>query len=149
MFVFLDLDGVLRRNSAPPAKLEAPCLDCFCRALSSLPEARIVISSGWRTFVTLDEIRSHFPPDIAERIVAVTPVLESGESYARHREIQAFLRDHAAHGDRWVALDDDPANFPSGSPNVLLIDGETAFDDAAAIRLIDSLRPTPGNPELM
>jgi hypothetical protein len=149
MFVFLDLDGVLRRNSAPPAKLETPCLDCFCRALSSLPDARIVISSGWRTFVTLDDIRSHFPPDVAERIVAVTPVLETGEPYARYREIQTFLRDHAAQGDRWVALDDDAANFPSGCPNVLLIDGETAFDDAAASRLIASLRPTSGSPELM
>jgi hypothetical protein len=149
MFVFLDLDGVLRRNSAPPAKLETACLDCFCRALSSLPDARIVISSGWRTFVTLDDIRSHFPPGVAERIVAVTPVLEGGEPYARYREIQAFLRDHAAQGDRWVALDDDPANFPGGSPNVLLIDGETAFDDTAASRLVASLRPTPGNPELM
>jgi hypothetical protein len=147
MLVFLDLDGVLRRNSAPPARLEAPCLDSFCRALLSLPEAKIVISSGWRTFVSLDGIRGHFPPRFAERIVAVTPVLEGGEPHARYTEILAFLREHATQDEAWVAIDDDSANFPSGAAHVLLIDGETAFDEAAAARLVALLRPAPSGPE--
>ena len=128
MIIFLDLDGVLRRISSPPSVLEDCCLRPFCEAVRALPSARIVISSGWRIGSRIEDIRRHFPADVADRIVGMTSVLETTEPYARFREVQQYLRQHASPVAAWVAIEDDPSHFPEGCANVLLLDPEKGFD---------------------
>lgn len=137
MLIFLDLDGVLRRNGAPLYALEADCLLAFETAVERIPGARIVITSSWREGFSLEEIRAHFSPDIRPRIVAVTPIaqeLDDAEPFRRHREVLAYLEDRTAPGLAWVAVDDNSQHYPPGAP-LILTAPERGFDSEAAARL--------------
>ena len=120
--LFLDLDGVLRRKNAPLYELEPDLLARFERCVRAIPDLRIVISSSWREAFSLDEIREHFAIGVAQRIVGVTPSVAMRDDFDRHREVLAYLKRHHAGEDvRWLAIDDDPENYPPGAP-VLLVD---------------------------
>jgi hypothetical protein len=136
--LFLDLDGVLRRKSAPLYELESDLVARFERAVRAIPDLRIVISSSWREAFSLDEIREHFAIGVAQRIVGVTPSVAMRDEFDRHREVLAWLKRHAGQDVRWLAIDDDPENFPPGAP-VLLVDSEIGFDDAAAAEMVRRL----------
>jgi Swiss Army Knife RNA repair-like protein len=136
--VFLDLDGVLRRRNAPLYELEADLVARFERAVRQVPDLRIVISSSWRDAYSLAEIREHFAVGIAERIVGVTPSMAMRDDYDRHREVLAYLERHEGEDVRWLAIDDDPENYPPGAP-VILVDCEVGFDDAAAAAMLRRL----------
>ena len=132
--LFLDLDGVLRRKNAPLYELEADLLARFERAVRAIPDLRIVISSSWREAFSLDEIREHFAIGVAERILGVTPSVAMRDDFDRHREVLAYLKRYAGEDVRWLAIDDDPYNYPPGAP-VILVDPGVGFDDAAAAEM--------------
>ena len=132
--LFLDLDGVLRRKDAPLYELEPDLLARFECAVRAIPGLQIVISSSWREAFSLDEIREHFAAGIAERIVGATPSVALRDEFDRHREVLAYLKRHAGEDVRWLAIDDDPDNYPPGAP-VILVDWEVGFDDAAAAEM--------------
>jgi hypothetical protein len=83
----------------------------------------------------LTDLRKLFSPDIAERMVGVTPIGEGG----RYREILTYLRATGAVGRRFVVVDDDPQSFPRGAP-LLLVDPATGFGADAAKRLLEMAR---------
>ena len=87
MLIFLDFDGVLRRKDAPLYRLESDLMTHFERALRALPGARVVITSSWREAFGLPEMRRLFSPDIAQRIIGVTPVARDREGTYRYREV--------------------------------------------------------------
>lgn len=113
LYLMLDFDGVLHPEGC------APC-DHFCRlglledALRELPGVRIVISSMWRLEASLPALRRRFAPDIAERIVGMTPDLfDAGAASSRglrQRECEAWIAAHDP-GAAWVALDDRVEGF--------------------------------------
>ena len=138
MFIFLDIDGVLRRKQSPLYRLDADCLHAFEQAIRSLPDLQIVISSTWREAFTLDHMRGLFSPDIALRIIGVTPIAPNRDGHYRYREVLAYLKLNRREKDPWLALDDDPLHYPR-LDNVLLIDGERGFDSYAAQRLREAL----------
>ena len=131
--LFLDFDGVLRRNSAPPAKLEAECVANLQIALGPFPDLSIVISSVWRTTCSLDELRSLFPPRIAETIEGVTPQIDSGVAFTRFAEIHMYCVRKGIAEDSWIAVDDDPEFFPPGAPVLLTLSSE-GFDSHCITR---------------
>ena len=134
MLIFLDIDGVLRRKQSPLYRLDAACLRAFERAIRSLPDLQIVITSSWREAFTLDQMRGLFSPDIALRIIGITPIAPNQGGQYRYREVLAYLKLKGQENDSWVALDDDPLNYPLLN-NVLLIDGERGFNTDAAQQL--------------
>lgn len=136
--IFLDFDGVLRRTTSNPSQFDTDCLDNFEAAMRQCSVSKIVISSTWRLAMSLKELRSRFSPDIAARIVGVTPENLEDESYPRYMEILAFMREKKVTALPWGAIDDDPSHFPPGSP-VLLTDPQNGFDTACAARLIKML----------
>ena len=136
--LFLDLDGVLRRKTAPLYALEPDLVARFERAVRAIPDLRIVISSSWREAFTLDEIREHFVVGVAQRIAGITPSAAVRDDFDRHREVLAYLKRHEGEDVTWVAIDDDPANYRAGAP-VILIDPDVGFDDAAAAELVRRL----------
>ena len=144
MLSFLDFDGVLRRKQSPLYKLDADCVAVFESAVRLLPEAQIVITSSWRDAFSLSQMRALFSPDIAERIVGVTPAEWSHEDQYRHREVLAFLQRNGHSGTNWVAIDDDPLHYPPLT-NLIVVDAERGFDSAAAARLASAGRE-PLNP---
>ncbi len=133
-FLFLDLDGVLRRSASPLYGLDRDLVANLESLLRAFPDVKVVITSSWREAFSLAELRKHFSADIAARIVGVTLSSEDRDDFYRHREVLAYLKRKAAPGDWWVAVDDDPLHYPSDAP-VLLVDPAVGLDVATAAEL--------------
>ena len=146
MLLFLDLDGVLRRQDSELYRLEADCLAAFEDTLRWLPEAEVIITSSWREVMPLPQLRALFSDDLRDRIVGVTPLARLRDGHYRHHEVLAYLRLHGLSDGPWIAIDDHPEHYPAGC-EVLLIDPTRGFDRDAArdlvtmARRIDSARP--------
>ena len=136
--IFLDFDGVLRRVTSNPSRFDPDCLEHFESAIRQCPVSKIVITSTWRLAMSLKELRSRFSPDVAARIVGVTPENFEEETYERLAEIKAFLEEKKLTTLPWVAIDDDSEHFPKGSP-VLFTDPQKGFDAECAARLVQLL----------
>ena len=111
MILFLDFDGVLHTIQATESEgfAHVPALEAVLR---EFPSVQIVISSSWRYHENLEQLRLRFSPDIAARIIGVTPALEpSWQEYARFLEISAWIEQNDYCGD-WLALDDQYGEFP-------------------------------------
>jgi beta-phosphoglucomutase-like phosphatase (HAD superfamily) len=137
--VFLDIDGVLRRTTSNPSQFDQDCLEHFENAIRQCTVSKIVISSTWRLAMSLKEFRSRFSPDVAARIVGVTPQNPEEETYERHAEILLFLEEKKIKNMPWVAIDDDPEYFPKGSP-VIYTNPITGFDAGNAVQLVKTLK---------
>ena len=104
LLIFLDFDGVLRRQDAPLYRFEKPLRLAFEDAVRRISAAEIVVSSTWREVAGLTDLRKLFSRDVAERMVGVTPIGEGG----RYQEVLTYLRATGAEGRRFVVVDDDP-----------------------------------------
>lgn len=110
MILFLDFDGVLHPFHRPASAFSL--LPYFERVMRDLPQVDIVISSSWREAHTLEEMRSFFSPDIAARIIDMTPVLDFLEHHhVREDEIAAWRRSAGREHEPWVAIDDTESFF--------------------------------------
>jgi hypothetical protein len=87
----------------------------------------------------LKELRGQFSPDVAARIIGITPENFEDETYVRHAEIMKFLKEKKLTTLPWVGIDDDATNFPRNSP-VIFTDPQKGFDAECATRLIQMLR---------
>ena len=134
IILFLDFDGVLRRLTSDPSRFDKDCLDCFELLIRQCPEVKIVISSTWRFAMSLAAIRKRFSPDVAEKIVGVTPEAPINSLHDRYKEICAYLKRPGVEAKCWIAIDDDPELYPQGAP-VLLTDPNTGFDNNCADKL--------------
>jgi hypothetical protein len=124
--LFLDFDGVLHPQHESHVQ-PFGYMDNFCavlRAVDPLGTACIVVSSSWRLLHTFDELRAYFPPDIAGRIIGITPFLlpvNPELKGSREREITAWIAEHAPGAD-WLAVDDVALYFEDGCPHLFLVD---------------------------
>lgn len=151
MILFLDFDGVLHPFLARFSS------DAFChlprleKVLREFPAVQIVIASTLRESVPLAFLVQRFSPDIAVRIVGVTPILvihDAGDvAGSRHREILAYLR---GSGADWLALDDDASLFPPGCAELVLCDDGFREAEERALRValsrfayLEKLEPSP------
>jgi len=143
MIVFLDFDGVLHPE---------PCAgdELFCRlplveeVLRDYPQVQLVISSAWRLAYRrrpISRLRQHFSPDIAGRIVGVTPdYCRADEAMApnglglftRQWECVDWLRAHRPAGAPWLAIDDRDCLFAPSCGNLILCDSAVGFTAAHA-----------------
>lgn len=119
LFIFLDIDGVLNRETDAPASATAselwtsedidPAAVQLLNALVKLTGARIVISSSWRLHHSVPELISLLSQrGLSGEIVGATSKM-SGES--RGVEIRTWLRANARPNAAFVVLDDQA---PSG-----------------------------------
>jgi hypothetical protein len=136
--IFLDFDGVLRRDTSPTSRLDADCIRNFEDAVIPHAGARIVIVSTWRLVHQLDALRRLFPTGLATRIEGVTPDVPDAEEFARHAEVLAYISRNRLHGVRWIAVDDDPQGYRPGAP-LIRVDPALGFDKACAQQLGDWL----------
>ena len=134
VYVFLDFDGVMRRLSSQPFKFDADCRERFENVLREYPHARVVIASIWRLGLSLDALRKMFSPDIAPRIVGVTPEAPGFVKHYRLREVLGYLKRHGASDAPWVIIDDNRAHYPEGV-KVIPTEPQKGFDARAAAEL--------------
>ena len=138
MIVFLDFDGVLHpfgdRHARPFCDLPR-----FEAVMRDAPAASIVVTSTQREHQTLAQLRAVFSPDVAARVVGVTPALPMHSAAdlagSRHREILAYLQAQPASAalGPWVAVDDDATLYPAALPNLLLCENGFSASEAAQL----------------
>ena len=125
------------------ASFDADCREQFENVLRAHPHARVVIASIWRLGLSLEALRKMFSPDIAPRIVGVTPEAPGLIKHYRLREVLGFLKRHNASNAPWVIIDDNPAQYPEGV-KVIPTEPQKGFDERAAAALSSELRiPLP------
>jgi hypothetical protein len=141
MYIFLDLDGVLVRepplnsnqgifvleNGKYKPQFTPECLNFFENSLRSYSNYQIVISSSWKELFSLEEIKSHFSPDIAVNIVGVTPDDHDPSAYYRYREAKKYLEQNNLDDVFWLAIDDIPEHYPAQIP-IIITNAEIGFD---------------------
>ena len=133
--LFLDFDGVTHPE---PCKAEHE----FCQlalieeVLRQHPGVDVVISSSWRQVHTLDEMRAHFAPDIAQRVVGVTPSNKqptsawlpgAAVSFEREGECDSWMKQNRSWGTPWVAIDDRAHWFRPDCADLLQTSSKTGF----------------------
>lgn len=134
--LFLDFDGVLHPDPCWNEDHLFERLPSLENILRDFPKIEIVVSSTWRHKRSLDRLRSLFSPDIAPRIIDVTPDRSEfpdiaelvGPTYLREIEIIAWLRHSREPWRTWVALDDKMHWFRPFCPNLVLCDHQTGLD---------------------
>lgn len=104
-----------------------------------------MISSTWRTAQTLDDLKAYFSPDLAPRIIDVTPAWRDlpdlldtiSHTYVRQVEIEGWLRASERPWEIWIAIDDKAYWFKPFLPNLIISDARfgLANDD-----VVDKLR---------
>ncbi|MEC5218673.1 hypothetical protein RCH09_003647 [Actimicrobium sp. GrIS 1.19] len=148
MILFLDFDGVLHLEFIPgitPGRARVgeehfTHLPAFEAVVRDFPGVDIVISSTWRLRHSLDELRAFFSPDIAGRIIGVTPELPRNHPERREGEIRQWLDGAGRTDEPFLAIDDWPPLFSQDFDALFWVSPEEAFDDAAALRLRAILR---------
>ncbi len=135
MIIFLDFDGVLHpflARSSTDAFCYLPRLESVLRDFSNV---QIVIASAQREVMPLALLKEQFAPDIAARIIGVTPVVEIRDAGdvagSRYREILAYLD---GSGAGWLSLDDDASLFPPGCTELVLCDDGFRDPEERALR---------------
>lgn len=130
--VFIDFDGVLRRDNAPRDTLDTDCVELFADCVLTHAAARVIIVSAWRLAFSFAALRAMFPPRLAPRIEGATPLLRTANiNRIRGDEVAAYLHAVGAGACRWLAVDDKPALYGPNAP-VLAVDPASGFDDTAA-----------------
>ena len=138
--LFLDFDGVLHPEPLM-AKKKLSQLPLVEAILRDFPSVEIVISSDWRLdwfnegeAVAVSNMRRHFSPDIASRVIGVTPFLGRRESrglaplpYPREAECLKWLKSNRPAWTPWMALDDRAWWFSPGSVNLMPINKGVGF----------------------
>lgn len=144
--LFVDCDGVLHPEFCHESR-HFSCLPYFEQSLQSHPDVGVVISSTWRLHRSLDDLRSHFSSDIAQRIIGVTPrfsdlqdVPESLLGYEREAECHAWLRTHDRAALPWLTVDDRPWLYRPFNKSLFLVDGKTGITTSSAQALMERLQ---------
>lgn len=146
MILFLDFDGVLHPRA--PGKGLFSNLARLETVLREFEFVEIVITSTWREDMPFEKLQELFSPDIRQRVIGITPVVEiefpAGPHGSREKEIRLFL-EQGDHRERaWLALDDEEKLFQPGCANLIQCQALIGFDDATERQLRERLEELSG-----
>lgn len=111
--VFLDFDGVLSKGLTADFR-HLPVFENWLRKRQAV---QVVISSNWRLEMSLEALRGLFSPDVAGRVIGVTP--EDHEARLKRQVEILSWRLEAGHDGPFVAIDDNAHDFEVAYPNVV------------------------------
>lgn len=136
--LFLDFDGVLHPIGSPDRYFaRLPLLENLLRGDGKAWQ--VVISSSWREFFSLQQLRCHFSSDLRARIVGMTPADDDKflhanwgglvELFPREIQIRQYLAQRGLVDCNWVALDDNASWFRegAGNPHLVLCQSKTGL----------------------
>ena len=108
MIIFLDFDGVLHPVTCLQSDMQLREMPRIAAVLRDFPDAYVVISSTWRVKRSLQDLQALFPPDVAMRVIGVTPTWQALAhtvySYHRQAEIEAWLKANRSPWEEFVVL---------------------------------------------
>lgn len=146
IIVFLDFDGVLHYFFPKKDKSDEenayfyflPNFESAIRELDNEINFKIIISSSWREMKTLEEIKSYFSDDIADKIIGVNPVFDKNMDFVREEESISWLSTNAS-DENWIAIDDFKDIWKSYEKLIHCIDGFTLIEKSKFVNLCRSL----------
>lgn len=103
--------------------------ESLIQLLRDFPEVDVVVHSTWRHEISLDDIKSHMPFGLAERIVGLTPK----QPYERLGSIREYRAQYSI--ERFVIVDDSIGEFPKGLAELLPC-GECGLGDPNTLALL-------------
>jgi hypothetical protein len=136
MILFLDFDGVLHPWCSPRSEYF-----CYLPALEAVlrdyKHVEIVISSDWRLYFSLAQIRRHFSDDLAIRVIGQTPSLGDGslnQDGLRRHEALAYLERIGSPNRPWCALDDRLDLWEPTEPRIIYCPNQFGEREEALLR---------------
>lgn len=144
LIVFLDFDGVLHPDPCRDEQLfeHAPRLT---QALEEFPEASVVLSTSWRTFLNFEQLIVPLDLELQRRVIGMTPRFADFSAprplvpYRRQAECVQWLAENGMDDAAWIAIDDRPSWFEPYCENLVTCDALVGFNAEAAGRLRTSL----------
>lgn len=127
IYLFLDFDGVLHTHSGKRFSL----VENFAKVLKKFPEVKIVFSTSWREYSTVEFLSSYLPEELHSQCVGMTPWFKESMKYPRYNEIQHYLKENNITED-WLAVDDLASLFPPDCPNLFLVNGREGITKETA-----------------
>ena len=135
IYLFLDFDGVLHTHNGKRFSL----VENFSKVLKKFPEVKIVFSTSWREYSTVEYLSAFLPVDIQSQCVGMTPWFKESMKYPRYYEIQQYLKVNNITED-WLAVDDLAALFPPDCTNLFLVNGKEGMSKENAKTLQKRLK---------
>ncbi len=141
MVLFLDFDGVLHPDPCFDGRRMFEQVPRLTTVLDEFPEARIVLTTSWRSAKTLAQLCDPLGTALAARVAGVTPHFSHFSAparyqpYPRHAECLQWLAARGDTGAEWVALDDRASLFAPDCDQLIECDSTRGLDDAGAGRL--------------
>jgi hypothetical protein len=117
--IFLDFDGVLHPQQAQRGQEWSWLgrIEFLLHEALQDPSAQIVISSAWRIYHSVDELRAYVGPQIAAKVIDTTPIFEPS---TREEECLAWLEANGLTDAPWIAIDDLASDFKNHSAEHLV-----------------------------
>ncbi len=155
--IFLDIDGVLNGDDAPPlfgegwplSHLETCLIEKINRIVETLDQiseikTKIVISSSWRVRFSLEEITNMLKTKgLRAEIIDVTPRIlptRMSEYIQRGQEIKSWLQNIKEYQvDKFIILDDE-SDMMDLKKYLIKTDYTTGITDDDVNKVIDMLR---------
>jgi hypothetical protein len=109
--------------------------------LADHPDVVIVLSTSWVAKFGLEMVKDLLPDDLARRVIGATYTPENllfFDAWPRGKQVTSDV--HKRKPSHWIAIDDDPAGWPPGWENhLVLTDGATGISTAEAKNKIRDL----------
>lgn len=147
MYYFLDVDGVLNNEQdwRKPFTVNASCLSCFKEVISRDKDAHIILSSTWRTGLTVtgatmdkEALLNEYMARLGLTIEGVTPITNK----TRQEEIEYYVRRNGV--TKYIVLDDDRSLFPRVAEiNIYFTNyktGLTAHDVKQILKIVKKMK---------
>lgn len=144
MIIFLDFDGVLHPYGVPEGPQCFTQIPVLGQLLEALPQARVVLSTTWRTSHGLEACKAFFPREFADRVIDATAdrvdnteIPDTLWNYVREAQCWHWMRNNASADAPWVALDDEPWRFSPFCKKLYLTDPNTGLVGADIGRIVE------------
>lgn len=147
MYYFLDVDGVLNNEQdwRKPFTVNTSCLSCFKEVISRDKDAHVILSSTWRTGLTVtgatmdkEASLNEYMARLGLTIEGVTPITNK----SRQEEIEYYIRRNGV--TKYIVLDDDRSLFPRAAEiNIYFTNyktGLTAHDVKQILKMIKKMK---------
>ena len=115
MYVFLDIDGVLNKESdwKRSFTINDSCLYQFASLMKTIKEPHIILSSTWRAGYTNKGAVVEHSDTLSSKFAEYNLIIEDStpvSNKTRQEEIEYYIRRHSI--SAYIVLDDDESLFP-------------------------------------